>query len=393
MTPSSKPPRGGASRGSEPVPDAREHYLAVGRLAAGVAHDLNNVLTVIYGFTAHARSTLAEGHPALRALDMIEKAAHQASSETRLLVGMGALPLQEQLELDVRGLAVDASRLLRRILPHAVEVARDEPSGPPLPVRGDAAALLLATLSLALVLAEPRRRGTRVAVAASLAAPRAASGAGAPEVPSAQIAVSVSRPGDETASGAAASRRRRPAEPEGLRHVRWIVGQHGGDLELAALEDGTTVCTVHLPLAPPGQAPGRPADTGGARGKGECIVLGESHEYVRQIAAAALRAAGYEVRESPDGPRFLEETRREGSRVCLLLLECDLAKRAGTDCLRSARAEGITAPAILITDDGDVDLALASQIDTVILKKPFRTSDLLALVDRVLHPPAPGGAA
>src|SRR3989449_9925791 len=59
---------------------------AVGRLAGGVAHDFNNVLTAIFGYADLMAEEFSPGHPGLQDLEEIRKAASRASALTRQLL-------------------------------------------------------------------------------------------------------------------------------------------------------------------------------------------------------------------------------------------------------------------------------------------------------------------
>lgn len=95
---------------------------SVGRLAAGVAHDLANLLSIIQLTTEQLRQE-ATAHPQLRPMvDDLGHAADQASLLSRRMVGMsraGGGPVEE---LDVGGVAQNFAPLLRRLLPPEVDL-------------------------------------------------------------------------------------------------------------------------------------------------------------------------------------------------------------------------------------------------------------------------------
>src|SRR5262249_6903713 len=70
---------------------------AIGRLAGGVAHDLNNALTTIAGYTDLALAELSDDHPARRDVEEIRRAAARAESVTRQLLAFSRR--RQQFEL------------------------------------------------------------------------------------------------------------------------------------------------------------------------------------------------------------------------------------------------------------------------------------------------------
>jgi DNA-binding response OmpR family regulator len=115
------------------------------------------------------------------------------------------------------------------------------------------------------------------------------------------------------------------------------------------------------------------------------IVIVEDEAPIRQGIAAALRNAGYEPVEAPDGEAGLAAARQPG--VDLVLLDLLLPKLDGMDVLKQLRRTHSTLPVIILTARGTEDervSGLTSGADDYVVK-PFSARELLARIEAVLR--------
>ena len=136
---------------------------AVGRLAGGVAHDFNNILTAILGYSG----LLLEGLPTLSPLrpdlDEIKKGAERAAGLTRQLLAFSRKQALELRVLDVNGLVGDMDKLLRRLLGEDIDiVTRLDPALGA--VRADAGQLEQVIVNLAVNSRDAMPRGGRLTI-------------------------------------------------------------------------------------------------------------------------------------------------------------------------------------------------------------------------------------
>ena len=85
---------------------------AIGRLAGGVAHDFNNMLSVILGYTDMVMESLGEEHPAYEDLQAVESAAERSTNLTRQLL---AFARQQTIAPEVVDLNREIPRMLRML--------------------------------------------------------------------------------------------------------------------------------------------------------------------------------------------------------------------------------------------------------------------------------------
>lgn len=105
---------------------------AIGTLAGGVAHDFNNILYPILGYTEMAIDETAEESPARESLDEIMTAAQRARKLVEQILTFSRLDHQGRIPLKMQGAIKEALNLLRATLPATIEVVQriDENCGP-----------------------------------------------------------------------------------------------------------------------------------------------------------------------------------------------------------------------------------------------------------------------
>ena len=89
---------------------------AVGRLAGGVAHDFNNVLTAIFGYTDLLRDQLPEEDPRRADLDEIRRSAERAASLTRQLLAFSRKQVMQPRVLNLNEVVANVQKLLSKLV-------------------------------------------------------------------------------------------------------------------------------------------------------------------------------------------------------------------------------------------------------------------------------------
>ena len=148
---------------------------AIGRLAGGIAHEFNNLLTAIMNAGSLARAEVdrpqvVEGH-----LDRIDRASHRAALLTRQLLAFGRRQALRPELLDVGGVVEEMRALLPSVLGEDVRLAIDVPAHLS-PVRADRSQLKQVILNLAANARDAMPRGGRLAIALSEVVADATSG-------------------------------------------------------------------------------------------------------------------------------------------------------------------------------------------------------------------------
>jgi PAS domain S-box-containing protein len=361
---------------------------AVGQLAAGVAHDFNNLITVIRGYTTQAAASLLPDHEARQALRSILDATQQASGLTRSLQTFSRKMPIERRPLNLRRLVEEAERLIRPTLPASItlEILNDVAS--PLWVMADASQMHQVLLNLAINARDAMPEGGRLQISVREAEHKH----GRRQVDG-EALITVT----DTGVGIAEESLRRIFEPFfttkprernsglGLSIVQSIVEEHGGRVRVESTPGQGTMFMVSLPRTE--AAP--PLEDGEAiqpmpKGDGELILLAESNPHLAGIIALTLESLGYRVILAGDGRLIAEIARKQREQLRLVILEADLPGCRGLTCLRRMQEEGLLPPAVILAGQSEAD-ATECPPHSVLLARPFEMPQLARTVYNALQ--------
>jgi PAS domain S-box-containing protein len=368
---------------------------AVGQLTGGIAHDLNNLLTVVLANSEMMAGALPDGREDLHGdLAELQAAARRGAQMIRKLLSFSRhAPLTYQV-LDLGRVVEDVLGTLRRLLPAHIEVQFVREANP-VKVLADAGAIEQILLNLSTNARDAMVRGGALQLAArrvDVARPPAGS------LPGSYACLSVR----DTGSGMDVRVRARVFEPFfttkppgegsglGMAMIYGLTQQHGGFIELDSEVGRGTEVRIFFPLAREDQPLTQftPPPTG-LRGGKECILLVEDEDGLRRVAQRALEKVGYRVMTAEDGVQALEVYRSRAAEIDLIITDVVMPKLGGIALYRTLRQEHITvrflftsgyaAHEIVQGDMPDNDLAL--------LQKPWTLADLTHRVREVLDRP------
>lgn len=352
---------------------------AVGKLASGIAHDLNNVLGIVLGFAEerHRLDEQAGGAEKLQALagalHGVEIAARRGAAVTRKLLNFSRMEVTQRERFDAGAALRELKPLLRQMLPPSVRLKLEVPEAP-LPIEFDHSQFELAILNLASNARDAMPAGGTLALAAARAGGELHvtaqdDGVGMSE----EVAQRIFEPFYTT----------KPADQGtglGLSVVYGLVSHAGGSIEVESAPGAGTTFRIRLPLAvpsPAGRAPRRNAGRDAVH-----VLLVEDDEALRGLLCASLEEAGCTVSAAASGA----EARRLAEHAAAVpqVLVCDnrLPDADGPDLLADLRRRLPRVPAILISAHLDSDGQPGAPPDPLSerLPKPFSPE---RLVERV----------
>ncbi len=367
---------------------------AIGRLAGGVAHDFNNVLTAVFGYVDLLREELPPESNAQKDLVEIRKAAERAASLTRQLLAFSRQQVLEPVVLELNDLVTEFEKMLRRVIGEDVELrlALGAQVGN---VRADPGQLHQVIMNLVVNARDAMPTGGKLTIETTNAELTAAyADLHKPVVPGPYEMLAVS----DTGIGMTPEIQARIFEPFfttkekgkgtglGLSTVYGIVKQSGGYVWVySELGKGTTF-KVYLPRvdAPAeGLTKPRPAETVAGT---ETILLAEDDEILRPLAKALLEKLGYSLLEGADCDTALAAARQHTGPIHLLIADVVLPGPSGRELARRLAASRPDTKVLYVsgyTDDAIVHHGMLEP-GLNFLQKPFTPATLARKVRDVL---------
>ncbi|MGE0040079.1 MAG: response regulator [Vicinamibacterales bacterium] len=275
---------------------------AVGQLAGGVAHDFNNMLTAIRGYSDLVAESLGDDHPLQAEVGQIRQAAERAAGLTRQLLAFSRRQILEPRVLNLRDVVVAIEPMLRRLIGEQVEirVVGDAVGN----VQADRGQIEQVVLNLAINARDAMPGGGTLTLEladTTLDDGHARLHMGSTPGPHVMLAVS------DTGTGMDAQTQKRIFEPFfttkahgvgtglGLSTVFGIVKQSGGNIWVYSEPGEGTTFKVYLPRVDTPVEPASPAPAGRDFRGTETVLLVEDDEAVGALAQIVLRRCGYHV--------------------------------------------------------------------------------------------------
>jgi signal transduction histidine kinase len=372
-----------------------ENLHAIGRLASGVAHDFNNMLTGVIGSLSLAGMEAPEDDPSLRELLHDARAAAERGAVLTRQLQAFARP-SEHLDLepvDLLSIAERVVELLSRTVDRRISIEiEDEPGLPQ--VHGDARLLEHALIhvgtnaceALAARIRENDRPDepprVRIVLAAKRDCPHAA--------PAGSVRVSV----EDNGIGMNASVLGQVFDPFftldasgrhpgiGLTLARSVIGRHGGTVELTSREGVGTEFRAWLPAVDRGEI-----DTMGLATAGGRVLVVDDDAAVVSVVCRMLERCGYEGAAVTSGEDAIEALRADPTGYRAIVLDYSMPGLSGEETLRSMAELGLHVPPVLLST-GDPSRFVDADLDALgvaaYLPKPYRPDALESALSRVL---------
>ena len=367
---------------------------AIGTLAGGLAHDMNNALAGILGLAECIAGT-APNDQVREDAEQIMQTAQRAADLTRNLLGFSRRGEYRSERQCAKPLVGSVVALVQRTLPKGVTVATSIAEGT-LAFEGDASLLSHALVNLCINASDAMCGHGTLELGASIA------WHSAPDAPAREletgryVVLSVS----DTGTGIDDATRARIFEPFfttkepgrgtglGLAMVYGTVKRHHGAIAVdSELGRGTTF-RIYLPatsqpeVVAQSEVPAPPAVHSGGH-----VLVVDDEPLIRFHVKRVLQRAGYSVVVAADGQNGLDELARERGRFDLVLLDMAMPRMAGPEMYWTARAAYPELRVVLMSGNGSSEDTRPLLADGVIdiVEKPFLPRRLLEAVQVAMH--------
>ena len=362
----------------------------LGQLTGGIAHDLNNVLSVVLGNAELLRQEL----PAERAdlstdLGELTSAARRGASMIRKLLTFSRSAPLEVVTLDLAAAVGETATTLRRFLPAGIDVTINVPRDP-LRVRADRGSIEQTLMNLVTNARDAMPAGGHLQVEVRRRVATDDDGGEAPA--SGSLIVRDDGIGmDETT-------RSRIFEPFfttkpppagtglGMTMIHALVRQQGASIAVDSAPGRGTTVTISFPLAADSAHPAETAAESPDLPRGtETILVVEDEAPLRRAAARLVERLGYTVITASDGAEALAILQREGSAIQLVLSDIVMPRMGGRALHDALRRDGSQVRFLFTSGYGGEDLGEgAGSVVPVLIRKPWALSELAVKLREVL---------
>ncbi|MDB6016115.1 MAG: Histidine kinase [Pedosphaera sp.] len=371
---------------------------SVGQLAAGVAHDFNNILTIIQGHSGLLMSRPNLSPAMTTSIQAVSFAAERAASLTRQLLMFSRKQVMQPKPLDLKEIVTNMSKMLQRLLGETITLTCK--STPQLPtIHGDGGMMEQILMNLAVNARDAMVKGGELLIRTD---PIQVNDAYVNHHADARPGLFVCLQVTDTGTGMDAATMKRIFEPFfttkeagkgtglGLATVYGIVKQHSGWIALESQLGKGTTFKIFLPATSklmPESTEGTTITVKPVRGGHETILVVEDEPVLRDLAQLILQDCGYRVLDAGSGVEALTVWQRHQSAIDLLLTDMIMPDGlSGKDLAESLVSNKPTLKVIFTSGYNveDIRADLANKNGTRFLQKPYSRSTLAQAVRECL---------
>lgn len=368
----------------------------IGLLAAGIAHDLNNMLAPILLAAPMLREHVA-APAALALLSTLERSAERGANLVRQILSFAHGDPGEHRLIQVKHLLRELSGVISGTFPKSIKLAEAIP-GDLWAIRANPTQIHQVVLNLCVNARDAMPNGGTLELRAEN---RIVDAESAARIPGARTGAFLVLHVRDTGTGIPAEVLRQMWEPFfttkeagrgtglGLSTARGIVENHEGFIEVNS-EPGQGSCfRVYLPAedgpaADGNQAPPRPSQPG----KGELILVVDDESHIREMTLAILTRNGYRVLLAADGAEAAVVFAQRAAEIRLVITDLHMPNLDGAMLGRALRrinpATKLVVMSGLTSSLGDRPDYGPDEFANGFLQKPFKPSTLLSMVQEML---------
>jgi PAS domain S-box-containing protein len=369
---------------------------AIGRLSAGVAHDFNNCLLAIFGYSDLLLDRYREDPFLGRNLTGIKEAGQKAASLTKQLLAFARRQPMEARVLSLNPIITGLEKMLHRLLGEDVTLITDlQPDASK--VRIDPGQMEQVIMNLVVNARQAMPTGGRLKIRTAQIAvtpDRPAPHANVP--PGSYVLLSVS----DTGQGMDAETQARAFEPFfstkgegtglGLSTVYGVVQQSGGYVFVDSAPGQGACFSIYIPVTTEPEV-GETIVTAVTEDKGaETILLVEDEDEVRKVLHQILTNKGYRVFQAGSGEEALAISRLHRGAIHLLLTDITMPRMKGTELASRLLTERPQTRVIYVSGYNEEQLSGGESTWTC-LQKPFSSQTLTQTVRAILDAPGDAG--
>ena len=364
---------------------------SIGTLASGIAHDINNILTIILGYTSLMPTHRHDRVRFQKDVDVVMDSVRRGAGLVQQILTFARKTESHQEALDANAVIRELSTMLQETFPRIITIATDLDTSVP-PVSMDPNQLHQALLNLCVNARDAMPAGGSLTISTSTADGQELSHRFQHIRPGRYLAVAV----HDSGTGMSETIRTRIFDPFfttkekgkgtglGLAVVFGIVDSHGGVVDVASeLGQGSTF-TMYFPLEPSLSLPGTAAKEVGIRRTGDqtLILLAEDERALGNMVEEYLTSQGYRVIVAHDGIQAIRLFERHREEIGLVISDVGLPELDGWKVLQRAKELRPNVPCLLASGyfEPEMRAQMRESGVTGFLQKPYELESLSAAV-------------
>ena len=368
---------------------------SIGTLASGIAHDLNNILTPIYGVAQLLPMQLPEATPQLKAqFEILRASAKRGSEIIGQMLSFARGVKGDRRPLQVRHLISEIRSFVHKTFPKSIDISVDIPNSLWL-VSGDPTQIHQVFMNLFVNARDAMPKGGLLSVSAmNLLLDQAFVDSHIEAEAGSYIVVTIA----DTGKGISDEQCDRIFEPFfttkqsqggtglGLSTVHGIVKSHGGFVTVSSEVNQGSQFKVYLPALESGEDIAEEVEIS-MRGKGECLLVVDDEPAICAIAQSILENKGYKVLVASDGMNAIAQYAANKSSIHLVIMDMTMPELDGVSAVRIMQKINPQLKAVLMSGlPGNASIATAaSERVKGFLQKPFSSEALSQAVYVALH--------
>jgi signal transduction histidine kinase len=380
-----------------------QRLQAVGTLAGGVAHEVNNALQGVLGFGAFVLRALGEEHPQAADMRLVLQSAERAARVSQQLLAYTRQQMTQPQPVDLPELSVGLRPVLQQLLGADKSLVLRPRLGDIPRIHADPLQVEQVLINLVANARDAMDTGGRVTIEVDRVSATSVDELYPPDLgfrlmPGLYVRLTVS----DTGHGMGPETLARAFDPFfttkpvgegtglGLSMVYGTVKQHGGYVGVRSTIGGGTTIELYWPVADAG-APA--AGTGGAgaattagAGRGRTVLVADDDPVVRALTVRALEEAGYTVQSAEDGAAALELFDQGQVAPDLVVTDVIMPGRNGRQLYDAVVTRWPDLPVLFISGHTGQEAVLQRLVPrgAPFLQKPFSPETLVNTVGELL---------
>jgi signal transduction histidine kinase/CheY-like chemotaxis protein len=367
---------------------------AIGRLAGGVAHDFNNILSVIMGHGELLLAASAGDERARTGLQQIRRAADRAASLTQQLLAFGRKQVLQPKVLDLNDAVADIQRMLSRVIGEDIElVATLHPSL--LSVKADPGQVEQVLMNLAVNARDAMPQGGKLRMETSNLDVSTELARDPELAPGRYVMLKVTDSGQGMDAGTLShifepfftTKPRGKGTGLGLATVYGIVKQSGGSIQVNSEVGQGTTFRIYFPAAEGSTSQRQQAvGSGNAAGGRETILIAEDEPDLRELTRIFLEGYGYRVLQASSAEQAIQMAESFSEPIDLLLTDVIMPGMSGRQLAERISSKRPQTRIVYMTGYTD-DMVVQHKVlepGVKLLQKPFTKVDLALKVRSTL---------